>query len=188
VPFAPETLDSFEIGAKTIGWEGPGALATPRACLDEAPEVRRAGTPLPPQGGITLDSRPDQAGRSSSSTSKYSLRPALHGYCRRLAGNLWDAEDLAHDTLLRAFGQWGVTTPEIRNPRAYLLRTATNVWIDTLRRRETEARAPLANPEDARRRTRSRRRRATCEMPDRDSWSGSHPRSAPRSCWRRYST
>jgi len=51
---------------------GPGALATPRACLDEAPEVRRAGAPLPPQGGMTLDSRPDQAGRSSSSTSKYS--------------------------------------------------------------------------------------------------------------------
>ena len=63
------------------------------------------------------------------------LRPALHGYCRRLAGNLWDAEDLVQDTLLRAFGQWGVTTP-IRNPRAYLLRTATNVWIDTLRRRQ----------------------------------------------------
>jgi RNA polymerase sigma-70 factor, ECF subfamily len=70
------------------------------------------------------------------------LRPALHGYCRRLSGNLWDAEDLVQDTLLRAFGQWGVTAPEIRNPRAYLLRTATNVWIDTLRRRAMEARAP----------------------------------------------
>src|SRR5919204_3686989 len=70
------------------------------------------------------------------------LRPALYGYCRRLAGNAWDAEDLAQDTLLRAFGQWGVTYPPIRNPRAYLLRIATNVWIDTLRRRETEARGP----------------------------------------------
>jgi len=67
------------------------------------------------------------------------LRPALHGYCRRLAGNLWDAEDLVQDTLLRAFGHWGVTEPVIRNPRAYLLRTATNVWIDTLRRRAREA-------------------------------------------------
>jgi RNA polymerase sigma-70 factor, ECF subfamily len=76
------------------------------------------------------------------------LRPALYGYCRRLAGNLWDAEDLAQETLLRAFGQWGVTYPEIRDPRAYLLRTATNVWIDTLRRRETEARAPLTDPDD----------------------------------------
>ena len=68
------------------------------------------------------------------------LRPALHAYCRRLTGNLWDAEDLVQDTLLRAFGQWGVTTP-IRDPRAYLLRTATNVWIDLGRRREVERRA-----------------------------------------------
>jgi RNA polymerase sigma-70 factor (ECF subfamily) len=75
------------------------------------------------------------------------LRPALHGYCRSLAGNLFDAEDLAQDTLLRAFGQWGVTKPAIRNAKAYLLRTATNVWIDTLRRRDTEARAPLADPD-----------------------------------------
>jgi RNA polymerase sigma-70 factor (ECF subfamily) len=75
------------------------------------------------------------------------LRPALYGYCRRLAGNLWDAEDLVQDTLLRAFGRWGVTYPEIRDPRAYLLRTATNVWIDTVRRRETEARSPITNPD-----------------------------------------
>jgi RNA polymerase sigma-70 factor, ECF subfamily len=69
------------------------------------------------------------------------VRPTLHGYCRRLTGNLWDAEDLVQDTLVRAFGRWGVTHPEIRDPRSYLLRTATNVWIDTLRRRETEARS-----------------------------------------------
>jgi len=75
------------------------------------------------------------------------LRPALHGYCRRLAGNLWDAEDLVQDTLLRAFGQWGVTAPPIRNPRAYLLRTATNVWIDTLRRRGKEPRA-MTSPDE----------------------------------------
>jgi RNA polymerase sigma-70 factor (ECF subfamily) len=74
------------------------------------------------------------------------LRPALHGYCRRLTSNIWDAEDLVQETLLRAFGQWGVTYPNIRNPRAYLLRTATNVWIDTLRRRETESRASVPEP------------------------------------------
>ena len=70
------------------------------------------------------------------------LRPALHGYCRRLAGNLWDAEDLVQDTLLRAFGHLGVVNHTIRNPRAYLLRTATNVWIDELRRRERAAHTP----------------------------------------------
>lgn len=68
------------------------------------------------------------------------VRPALYAYCRRLTGNVWDAEDLVQDTLLRGFGFLGRIHQEIRNPRAYLLRTATNVWIDTLRRRGTEAR------------------------------------------------
>jgi RNA polymerase sigma-70 factor (ECF subfamily) len=75
------------------------------------------------------------------------LRPALHGYCRRLTGNLWDAEDLVQDTLLRAFGRLGMVNHGIENPRGYLLRTATNVWIDEQRRRATEARA-MANRED----------------------------------------
>lgn len=81
------------------------------------------------------------------------LRPDLYGYCRRLAGNVWDAEDLVQDTLLRAFGRWGASYGgEVRNPRAYLLRAATNAWIDTVRRRENEARAlgesadPAVNP------------------------------------------
>jgi RNA polymerase sigma-70 factor (ECF subfamily) len=73
------------------------------------------------------------------------LRPALHGYCRRLTGNLWDAEDLVQDTLLRAFGALGSIHHQIQNPRAYLLRTATNLWIDTLRRREGEGRALAAS-------------------------------------------
>ena len=74
------------------------------------------------------------------------LRPALFGYCRRLTGSVWDAEDLAQETLLRAFARWGNTQPPIRNPQAYLLRTATHLWIDTVRRRQTEARAPEADP------------------------------------------
>jgi RNA polymerase sigma-70 factor (ECF subfamily) len=75
------------------------------------------------------------------------LRPRLHAYCRRLTGNVWDAEDLVQDALLRAFGQWGVTSPAIGNPRAYLLRIATNVWIDSLRRRAREPRA-ATEPEE----------------------------------------
>src|SRR5262249_32887764 len=75
------------------------------------------------------------------------LRPDLHRYCRRLAGNIWDAEDLAQDTLVRAFGRWGVTYPEVREPPAYLLRPATNVWIDPLRRRDTESLAHPLHPE-----------------------------------------
>src|SRR5439155_1448580 len=82
------------------------------------------------------------------------LRPTLHGYCSRLTGNLWDAEDLVQDTLLRAFGTLGSIFTRIENPRAYLLRTATNLWIDTVRRRGNEAtalaeQAPLATSIDA---------------------------------------
>jgi RNA polymerase sigma-70 factor (ECF subfamily) len=66
------------------------------------------------------------------------LRPQLHAYCRRLTRNLWDAEDLVQESLLKAFGLLGHIENPIRNPRAYLLRIATNVWIDTLRRRERE--------------------------------------------------
>ena len=66
------------------------------------------------------------------------LRPALHRYCRRLTGNLWDAEDLVQETLLRAFGTLGSLHQTIENPRAYLFRAASNAWIDTLRRRGTE--------------------------------------------------
>ena len=77
------------------------------------------------------------------------FRPALHAYCRRLTRNLWDAEDLAQDTLLRAFGSLGRHHDPIRNPRAYLLRTATNVWIDQLRRREFEAKALAESQEPA---------------------------------------
>ena len=69
------------------------------------------------------------------------LRPALHGYCRRLTGNLWDAEDLVQDTLLRTFATLGSIHHEIENPRAYLLRVASNLWIDGARRSESEARA-----------------------------------------------
>jgi len=66
------------------------------------------------------------------------LRPALHAYCRRLTGDVFDAEDLVQDTLIRAFGRLGSTHQPVANPRAYLLRIATHAWIDTLRRRGRE--------------------------------------------------
>jgi RNA polymerase sigma-70 factor (ECF subfamily) len=73
------------------------------------------------------------------------LRPARHRYCRRLTGDLWEAEDLIQDTLLRGFAMLGSVHYEIANPRAYLLRIATNLWIDRQRRRALE-RAALSDP------------------------------------------
>jgi RNA polymerase sigma-70 factor, ECF subfamily len=67
-----------------------------------------------------------------------SLRPDLYRYCRHLTRSPWDAEDLAQDTLARAFvtlAQMGDAPP---NPRAWLFRVASNLWIDRMRRVQRE--------------------------------------------------
>ena len=69
------------------------------------------------------------------------LRPQIYRYCRRLTGNVWDAEDLVQDTMERGFGVLGRVHRPISNPRAYLIRIATNLWVDRTRRRASEARA-----------------------------------------------
>lgn len=63
-----------------------------------------------------------------------SHRAELYRYCRHLTRSAWDAEDLAQDTLARAFvtlAQMGDAPP---NPRAWLFRVASNLWIDRMRR------------------------------------------------------
>lgn len=63
------------------------------------------------------------------------LRPELYRYCRHLTRSPWDAEDLAQDTLARALVTLGtMLRPEIDNPRAWLFRVATNLYIDRSRR------------------------------------------------------
>ncbi len=71
-------------------------------------------------------------------------RPRLHAYCLRLTGSVFDAEDLVQETLLRAFGAIGqgdltAGACPISNVRAYLGRIATNLWIDSQRRRREAA-------------------------------------------------
>src|SRR5262249_47316444 len=65
-------------------------------------------------------------------------RPTLHAYCLRLTGNLWDGEDLVQDTLVRVFSLLGKTDQTLDHPKAYLIRTATNLWIDRVRRSARE--------------------------------------------------
>jgi RNA polymerase sigma-70 factor (ECF subfamily) len=73
------------------------------------------------------------------------FRPLLHAYCLKLTRRIWDAEDLAQETLVRGFQRLACHHDPIANARAYLLRIATHTWIDWLRRRDTEARlAPEA--------------------------------------------
>lgn len=63
-----------------------------------------------------------------------SIRPDLYAACLRLTGNVWDAEDLAQESLLKVFSLLGKIDADLQHPKAYLIRTATNLWIDKVRR------------------------------------------------------
>jgi RNA polymerase sigma-70 factor (ECF subfamily) len=73
------------------------------------------------------------------------FRPELHRYCRGLTGDVWDAEDLVQETLLKGFASLGSVNVSIANPRGYLVRIASHLWIDGHRRNvlETSALAML---------------------------------------------
>src|SRR5204863_2032406 len=71
------------------------------------------------------------------------MRPDLYRYCRHLTRSPWDAEDLAQDAMTRAFVTLGQMGEPPANPRAWLFRVASNLWIDEVRRRRPEA--PLAD-------------------------------------------
>jgi RNA polymerase sigma-70 factor, ECF subfamily len=61
------------------------------------------------------------------------MRPELYRYCRCLTRSAWDAEDLVQDTLVRGFVTLGTMFRELANPRAWLFRVASNMWIDRVR-------------------------------------------------------
>ena len=72
----------------------------------------------------------------------------LHAYCRRLTGNVWDGEDLVQDTLVRVFSLLGKTDAKLENPKAYLIRAATNLWIHRVRRAAREQAAMMLEQAD----------------------------------------
>ena len=61
-------------------------------------------------------------------------RPRLFRYCRKLSGNVWDAEDLVQDTMLKAFGSIAILDDDPISWGAYMARIASNLWIDQRRR------------------------------------------------------
>ncbi|HEY1553123.1 MAG TPA: RNA polymerase sigma factor [Kofleriaceae bacterium] len=63
------------------------------------------------------------------------LRAELYRYCRYLTRSPWDAEDLAQDALARGFATLAKMDGVPPNPRAWLFRVASNLWIDQLRKR-----------------------------------------------------
>jgi RNA polymerase sigma-70 factor (ECF subfamily) len=66
------------------------------------------------------------------------LRPELFRYCRYVTRSPWDAEDLAQDVLARAFATLGQMNEPPPNPRAWLFRVASNLWIDRSRQRRAD--------------------------------------------------
>jgi RNA polymerase sigma-70 factor (ECF subfamily) len=62
------------------------------------------------------------------------LRPELYRYCRHLTKSPYDAEDLVQDVLAKAFATLAGIFDEVENPRAWLFRVASNVWLDRVRR------------------------------------------------------
>ncbi|MDB5106332.1 MAG: rpoE6 [Fibrobacteres bacterium] len=78
------------------------------------------------------------------------LRPDLFRYCRYLTRSPWDAEDLAQETMFRAFSSLGIMAEPPRNPKAWLFRVASNFWLNRVRqRREVPTDFGLGYPEPA---------------------------------------
>jgi RNA polymerase sigma-70 factor (ECF subfamily) len=86
------------------------------------------------------------------------LRPALYRFSRYLTRSPWDAEDLVQDVLARAFATLGGMLDPPRDPRAWLFRVASNLWIDRVRRPGAQA-VLAAEPAEP----------ATAAGPDRDT-------------------
>ncbi|MGE3668467.1 MAG: sigma-70 family RNA polymerase sigma factor [Polyangiaceae bacterium] len=76
------------------------------------------------------------------------LRPELYRYCRYLTRTPWDAEDLTQDALARAFTTLSRMAHAPPNPRAWLFRVASNLWIDRVRR-ERSTLTPQTSSEGA---------------------------------------
>ncbi|MET0790319.1 MAG: RNA polymerase sigma factor [Polyangiaceae bacterium] len=61
------------------------------------------------------------------------LRPDLYRYCRHLTRSPWDAEDMSQDAMARAYVTLGRMQAPPPNPRAWLFRVASNLWLNRTR-------------------------------------------------------
>lgn len=85
----------------------------------------------------------------SFQTTYEPLRPALYRFCRYLTRSPWDAEDLVQDVLARAFATLGALHDPPREPRAWLFRIASNLWIDRVRKHTEQLGANVPEPAEA---------------------------------------
>jgi len=56
-------------------------------------------------------------------------RSELIGYCYRMMGSIFEAEDAVQDTMLRVWQNWDQIR-EYSSRKAWMYRIATNVWLD----------------------------------------------------------
>ncbi|WP_052499438.1 sigma-70 family RNA polymerase sigma factor [Streptomyces vietnamensis] len=98
-----------------------------------------------------------QAARREFLAALEPLRGELFRYCRRLTGSVWDAEDLAQETLARALTRAAQSHQAVERPMAWPVRIATNAYLDQVRRpapllvEPAERAAPvLADPAEVR--------------------------------------
>ncbi|MET3698642.1 RNA polymerase sigma-70 factor [Bacillus oleivorans] len=63
------------------------------------------------------------------------FRKPLWDYCLKLTKNVWDAEDLFQDTLLKSFSHLNYLYQTV-SPKSYLFRMATNSWINTVHKQK----------------------------------------------------
>lgn len=77
------------------------------------------------------------------------LRPDLYRYCRHLTRSPWDAEDMAQETLMRAFVSLALLDQPPNSPRAWLFRVASNLWINRTRQARELPSGLAGEPETA---------------------------------------
>jgi RNA polymerase sigma-70 factor, ECF subfamily len=75
-----------------------------------------------------------RAARQAFAREVAPLREPLYRYCRRLTGDVWEAEDLLQETFVRAFSRAADSHQPIDRPLAWMVRIATNAYIDGRRR------------------------------------------------------
>jgi len=108
----------------------------------------RVITPMSPREPERLNGAVKESWRRFLDTYE-PLRPELYRYCRHLTRSPWDAEDMAQEALARAFVSLGLMPEAPNNPKAWLFRVASNLWLSRTRQaRELPAAfgAELAEP------------------------------------------
>ena len=93
---------------------------------------------------MDIESTPPPAGPIQASWRLFletyeAFRPDLYRFCRYLTRSPFDAEDLAQETMYRAFASLGMMTEPPRNPKAWLFRVASNFWFNRQRRKREVA-------------------------------------------------